>query len=381
VIITDDQRYDTLAMMPNVRHEFGDVGERFRHAFVTTPLCCPSRASIFTGLYAHNHGVVENHGEALDTHHTWQANLQAAGYETGIAGKYLNGVATEDAPHFAFRRGWDDQDPEDTRLASSAAADFLSRSEGNDTRPWALVLATHSPHKLYTVEPSQPKTVPPFEPPPGYEEADLADKDAAVQEAAQSYWPPDPPRVWHGAAPEIQAIDEMVGSVFKTLRSFGEGRDTLAFFISDNGYLLGEHRLMAKGWPYTDAVEVPMYARWPGHITRGSVSYSLVANIDIAPTIYEATGVQPNYVPDGRSLLAPSGRQNILLELPGPWRNVPTWSAIWSPTRHYIHWSDGFVEDYHLGTDPGETDARNTPDPKMERRLDRYRTCAGATCP
>ena len=173
----------------------------------------------------------------------------------------------------------------------------------------------------------------------------------------------------------------MVGSVFDTLRSFDEDQNTLAFYISDNGYLLGEHRLMAKGWPYTGSVKVPMYARWPGHITPGTVSDSLVANIDIAPTIYEATTIPPNYVPDGRSLLAPSGRHSILFELPSPWHKVSSWSAIRSRTRYYLKWSDGSVEDYDLRTDPGETEASNVPDPILERRLDRFVTCAGPACP
>jgi len=386
VVITDDQRYDTMGLMPAAQREFGQGGEQFVRAFVTTPLCCPSRSSIFTGQYAHNHGVVKNHGEGLDASKTWQRYLHDAGYLTGIAGKYLNGTSTKDAPNFDFRRNWPLDDPDDPRRTAASAKYFLSLSEQDDSQPWALVLAPHSPHKPYTVSPAIPQQIPAFEPSPGFEEGDLRDKEPAVQTTAAFYWPPDPPRVWRQAAPEIQALDEMIASVFANLGAYGEDQNTLAFFISDNGFQLGEHKLMSKGWPYTASVQVPLYARWPGHIAPGTVSNALVANIDIAPTIYEATGVSPGYVVDGRTLLAPSGRERLLLEMlrswtPRPGHEVPAWTAIWRPKQHYIHWEDGFVEDYDLNVDPGETHARNRLDPHLEAQLDRFATCAGPTCP
>src|SRR5918992_225131 len=103
VILTDDQRAAgtvTQLAMPATRRWLLDSGTRFPNAFATTPLCCPSRASIYTGQYAHNHGVRLTE-DALDHRNTLQRYLQEAGYQTGIVGKFLNSWDYQnDPPHF-----------------------------------------------------------------------------------------------------------------------------------------------------------------------------------------------------------------------------------------------------------------------------------------
>jgi arylsulfatase A-like enzyme len=84
VVVTDDQRADTLGAMPATRRIFFRKGRAFRPAFVTTPLCCPSRASIFTGLFAHNHGIKSNGSAALPQDRTVQRYLDDAGYMTAL---------------------------------------------------------------------------------------------------------------------------------------------------------------------------------------------------------------------------------------------------------------------------------------------------------
>lgn len=109
---TDDQPYYTMDVMPRTRALIGDKGVTFRNAFVTTPLCCPSRASILTGLFAHNHGVLGNNlprggatvFEDSSTVATW---LQSAGYRTGYFGKYLNDYASM-RPWPYVPPGWSD---------------------------------------------------------------------------------------------------------------------------------------------------------------------------------------------------------------------------------------------------------------------------------
>src|ERR687892_1892661 len=92
VIVTDDQRADTLRVMPKTRHYFRRNGKEFPNSFVSTPLCCPSRASIFSGRYAHNHGIFRTSANPanFDQEATLQARLHDAGYSTAIAGKYIN---------------------------------------------------------------------------------------------------------------------------------------------------------------------------------------------------------------------------------------------------------------------------------------------------
>ncbi|MBA3429894.1 MAG: sulfatase-like hydrolase/transferase, partial [Actinobacteria bacterium] len=109
IILTDDQRATgTMWVMPKTRAIFGSGGTRYNNAVATTPLCCPSRASIFSGRYAHNHGVVSNASAgALNQDLTIQAQLRRAGYRTAVAGKFLNGFPSS-PPHFdrwAVHRG------------------------------------------------------------------------------------------------------------------------------------------------------------------------------------------------------------------------------------------------------------------------------------
>ena len=183
LILTDDQRYDSMTVMPRTERIFADRGVTYPEAFVTTPLCCPSRASIFSGQYAHNHGVTDNHapngGETFDPAQSWEHDLRRAGYFTGIVGKYLNGIDTLNAPHFAFRRDTP-TDSTEPPIDLSDVDGFLASADSHDRKPWALVLAVHSPHYPFTVRPRDPRPIPPFDPPPSFGERSLSDKDPAV---------------------------------------------------------------------------------------------------------------------------------------------------------------------------------------------------------
>ena len=109
LIVTDDQRWDTLWAMPTVGSELADQGITFTNGYVSNPLCCPSRASILTGQYSHTNGVYTNKGQApfggfhaFDDGSTVATWLDGAGYRTALFGKYLNGYAGSYVPP-----GWD----------------------------------------------------------------------------------------------------------------------------------------------------------------------------------------------------------------------------------------------------------------------------------
>src|SRR5207253_1800317 len=91
----------------------------------------------------------------------------------------------------------------------------------------------------------------------------------------------------------LPPVDHMVNGVFDLLRADGELRNTLAFYLSDNGVLMGEHGWVGKTVPYTDSIGSVMFARWPHHFAAGAKDRRLAANIDIAPTVMEAAGLAP----------------------------------------------------------------------------------------
>ena len=371
LVITDDQRYDGMEVMPRTERAFGERGTAFTNAYVTTPLCCPSRASIFTGQYAHNHGVWDNHDPSeLDQSTTWPLALHRAGYTTAIFGKYLNRW-----PQGAVPEGFDEAkitaDTGSDRNTMRRARRFLDTAP----EPWALVVGFHAGHEPWDAwsryEPVGDSPLYPWE-------FDLADKASVVRD-----WPHLTERQgrwrWRAQRRELIPADRRAAELARTA-----GGDALSMFLSDNGYLMGEHQVGGKLWPYMESVHVPMYARGPG-FAPGSVSDALVANIDLAPTIYGITGVEPLVPQDGRSLLAGTERDWLLLEGPSqrevlgkPWEK---WNGYLSLDREYVRWAGGWVEDYDLGSDPWRLEAENTADPAIDALLDEAATCWAAACP
>jgi arylsulfatase A-like enzyme len=417
VIVTDDQRIGSLSVMPQTRRYFVQGGTNFKDAFVTTPLCCPSRSSIFSGLYAHNHGVVNNGpglAENLNQKILIQYYLHRAGYHTGLFGKYLNKWRTSQPPpnfdsysFFSkgepyFRGNWNHNgtlvSPHEysTTYINGLAQRFLQNRENHDKQPWFLYLATAAPHGPSVAEHRYKHApVPPWKGDPSVFEKDRSDKPPYVRQ--------DHVRLAHGRAVRqrqlrsLMSVDDMVGQLMSLLRRLGEERRTLVFFISDNGVVWADHGLHGKIVPYTPSIQVPMMMRWPGHVPADKSDNSLVANIDIAPTILDAAGLAPDKPMDGRSLLGEGPqRRSILTEYTRMRKyNVPTWASIRTETYQYIEDYNPagtkvrFREYYDLTKDPwqlhnvlADGDPSNDPDvAALSRRLARDRTCTGPDCP
>ena len=412
VFVTDDQRaQDTLVAMPQTRRWFRGSGTRFDNAFATTPVCCPARASIFTGRYAHNHNTLTNEdGEAakLDQSTTLQRYLDDAGYLTALIGRYLNGYPEMAAPpHFDryARCGCPYNKPAvnmdgSLRDVPGYSAHFMTRwvldrlreSERRDGQPWFVYVAPKAPHI-----PARPERryrragVPRPKPNPATREADVSDKPSYVAQSAANPAPSMPIRQLR----TLLSIDDMVGRVAAALRSLDEERRTLAFFVSDNGYLWGEHGMRGKGVPYGPSMRVPLLVRWPERIDRPRVSRGLVANIDIAPTVMDVAGLDPATPMDGRSLLDRSARDRLLLEMFGSkGHSGLQWSASVTRRDIYVEYRDhggatSEREYYDLRADPWQLenllgDASRANDPPLRALSSRLRTdesCAGASCP
>jgi N-acetylglucosamine-6-sulfatase len=382
LIVTDDQRSDSMQYMPLTQGIFAK-GTQFTNAYVTTPLCCPSRASILTGQYARNHGVIDNHHAGrLDESHTLATMLHRAGYLTGFIGKYLNGYSGTRIP-----AGWDQwhaysgldhggyydytlNNNGTLRDYGSGPADYSTRTfrdqglrfitdHADDARPWFLEWAPRAPHAPSTPAPRHeglPVALDPL--PPSFNEQDVSDKPAYVRDISpRSAERADrQTRRDQRAIRSLMAVDEAIQSLYDAVVAAGELEDTVWIFVSDNGLFRGEHRLDAKTMPYEEAIHVPLLIRGPGVLP--STRSELVLNIDIAPTILDYAGLAPDPLADGVSFRPsasgqPAGwRQDFLIESFVDSAARPAYRGVHGTDWVYIEYGTGEREYYDLAADP-----------------------------
>ena len=421
VIISDDQRFGTFEVMPRTRSELVGKGVFFPHAYGTTPLCCPGRASIYTGRYAHNHRVwrnAERGWRQLRTRTTLQRYLQRAGYRTAIVGKYFNDWDLGRRPPW-FDRWWVFSPGDsgaggyyDTRwnlngrlrsvhdystdFVADRAVGFIRSAERHDRRPWLLYASPFAPHEPAIPAPRDANaSVPRFRSNPAVRESDRSDKPPYARRSDLTL--EQTLRLRTAQLRALKAVDDLVSRAIRALGAAGEIRRTLVVFVSDNGFLWEEHGLERKGPPYREGVRVPLVLRWTGHLRAGRVDGRSAANIDIAPTIMDAAGIRiPRRIPmDGRSLLDRWDRRIRLTEFHHVHTaRPPTWAAFETAGFHFIEYygargSVAFREYYDLNHDPWELvnllhdgDAGNDPAiGPLHRRLAELRRCRGTTCP
>jgi arylsulfatase A-like enzyme len=407
--MTDDQRQG-MGVMPKTRRWFRG-GARFTNAFATTPLCCPSRASILTGLYVHNHGVIRNEGGAwshLDPDETFPVYLQEAGYTTALFGKYINRFPSDRAP-YGFDRWAMKTTDEDTayyggewsvdgeistfsRYSTDVIAELGERFIEEAQGPWMMMLNTAAPHYPFIPEPRYADApVGRWRGNPAVRETDRRDKPPYVRAISTTI--AEQRRVRSGQLRTLMSVDDLVGRIRSALARTPGSRNTLVFFMTDNAFTWGDHGVSMKSVPYLDSVRIPLYIRWPGHVAPGRTDRRLVANIDIAPTIMDAAGLEPPTEMDGRSLLRRWKRDRLLTENLNEMRRVPPWAAlITAAGRHYVEVYDDdgvatFHEEYDLKADPWEVEnllwdgAGTVPSPDLSSRLAADLRCRGRTCP
>ena len=345
IILTDDLAWEdlnpsTLERMPNVR-ALMEQGTTFDNSFVTNSLCCPARATVLRGQYAHNHQILHNQSPLggaerfrlsradRSTMATWVGD---GGYRTAFFGKYLNGYAGAYIPP-----GWDDwralsgnflsDDLNENGQISSYDADryhlddvlsekssvYARRADRPEPpfftadRPFLMWIGTKAPHQPATPAPRDEHTYPDITlpHPPNFDERDVSDKPDWIKDN-----PPLSPEQ-KGYMEELHrkrlqsmlAVDDMIGDLIKSLHESGELSNTYIFFTSDNGFHLGQHRLGAGKWtPYEEDIRVPLVVRGPG-VPEGRTLHHMVLNNDLAPTFADLAGTEaPSFV-DGRSLV------------------------------------------------------------------------------
>jgi N-acetylglucosamine-6-sulfatase len=422
-ILADDMRKDDLKYMPKTLSVLRDKGMSFSNAFVSNALCCPTRATIMRGQYSHNTGVWTNKGssggvQAYRNEGNEKDNvatrLDAAGYRTGLFGKYLNEYSgTKDKPRgwdrwFAHTGGADYYDykiNDDGRIIhyGSTPADYGTDVIANHAKtfigtsakagvPFFAFVAPRAPHGPATPATRDKHAYDGLKVPrrPSFNEKNVADKPLWIRKL---------PRLSDAKmtkidnraekrAETLQALDDLVAGIVSRLNDRRVLSKTYIFFTSDNGWHAGEHRIPQGKWrPYEENVHMPLLVRGPG-VGAGHQAHKLVLDTDYLPTFTAlADEKMPEYV-DGRSLLpvlegnTTAWRSAILLEAAAHYS--PAYRGIrTSDGRKYVEYAGGKKELYHLSRNPYEL--RDSYDPKdppasLATRLKKLKSCAAAGC-
>ncbi|MFG3053322.1 sulfatase [Kitasatospora sp. NPDC048239] len=367
LIVTDDQPKQTDWAIQKTIDWIAGQGVKFTNGHVATPLCAPSRSSVFSGRFAHNHGVRNNGAShSLDQNTTVQRYLKQAGYRTGLFGKYLNSwTLADNPPHFEewalLQPGFNNANWNvngtvqtisgyTTNIIKTRTLDFLDRS-ATDSRPWFAYVTPYASH-----EPNVPAAkyadtvVPAWNGRPSVTEDDRSDKPGYIQDATATL--ADAKALRTRQLRSLLSVDDAVQAIRDKLVALGQLDNTLVIYIGDNGYTWADHGWLRKGVPYSPAHEVPFYLSWPaGGYGAGTVDHRIVANIDIAPTILDAAGITPDTPQDGNSLFSTHSRDHLLVEW---WKQgtaaggPPTWSS-------YVAKDKQYTEYYQLHTDADGT--------------------------
>jgi N-acetylglucosamine-6-sulfatase len=362
LIMDDDQSAEMQRFLPKTNAAIGAKGVTFSNSYVNYSLCCPSRSTMLTGQYAHNHGVRGNqlpsggYSKMAETmSNTMPVWLQRSGYATAHIGKFLNGYGTT-SPDTEVPPGWsewygsldnpdafaggtytaygytlnengslvhygstpDVVDPAtyQTDVYSAKAADFIRR-RAPSRQPFYLSLAPRDPHAEGSgcnCTGNNPRAAPRYEgseanasPPPNasFNEADVSDKPSNIKNLPllnQTQINAVYAR-YRAQAETLHGVDDLVQNVVSTLKATGELDNTVLIFTSDNGFFHGEHRVpQGKVRVYEPSIRVPLEIRAPG-LPKGVKRNQPVVNADLAPTILDFANAKPGRVEDGRTLV------------------------------------------------------------------------------
>jgi N-acetylglucosamine-6-sulfatase len=407
-VLTDDLSSDLVQYMPHVL-AMERAGTSFKNYFVVDSLCCPSRSAIFTGQYPHNDGVFTNavpdggvvaydrHGDA---NRSFAVALSRSGYRVGLMGKYLNGYQPDDQvppgwaewdvagngyPEFDYRlnengipRDYGHQPSEYlTDVLSAKAGTFIDQA-ATDGTPFALEVAPFAPHRPSTPAPVDANSFPGLAAPrgPSFDRTPtnapswlagkppLSAKDANKIDAA-----------YRKRVQSVQSIDRLIGHLEQVLSARHQLRNTYFVFSSDNGFHMGQYRLLpGKQTAFDTDIQVPLVVVGPG-VPAGAKVSELASSIDLAPTFINIAGADAVGDPDGTSLLpawhgrpAPSDWQRaVLIEHHGDAQSAddpdvqsarsghpPSYEAMRTADSLYVEYADGEREYYDLANDPLE---------------------------
>jgi len=341
LIYTDDQRWDAMGVVQREQEDkarypwfktpnmdrIAKEGMRFRNAFVTYPLCAPSRAAFLTGRYNHLNGVANNHSDFPPASETFATLLGDAGYATAYIGKWHMGRQSGKRPGFKYSAsfvgqgrymncpfeingittntvGWVDD------VSTSYAIDFI---RDHAKEPFALVLGyktSHGPNQppprsAERFEGEEARPVPNLDSEAVYRNESKIDAPEKRRRRKAQNQGTKAKRSKKAAGGTVKvaktnlnyfrtlsAIDDNLGHILDALDKLDLSTNTVVVFTSDNGYYHGEHGLSDKRSLYEESIRVPLLVRYPEAVAKGKVLNKLALNIDVAPTFLELAGVK-----------------------------------------------------------------------------------------
>lgn len=428
LILADDLDWDPVEVMSRTRSLVASQGLTFSNSFTPTPVCAASRAALLTGRYGHNNGVRGNGGfpEVRDlgiessSLGPW---MKGAGYRTALLGKYENNYPAGEEGYIP--PGWDgwygvfeDRGASQfdwTMNENGAVARYKGGAEVFQTdvladKAAAFIRATAADQPIFMLIGATPPHGPSEAAPrhqgmfggrgvprgASFNEPDVLDKPR---------WVRNIPPLASGAVAEmdelysarldaVQALDDMVGKIVDTLQATSRLDRTYVFVTSDNGLLLGQHRVQGgKNSAYEESIAVPLLVRGPG-VPGGRLLPHVVSTIDLAPTFLAIAGAPIPGNVDGRSLLPllsatppaqGAWRQDVLIESNGGFGGVageegvgvrvPAYNAVRQVSTDgdyvYVEYTGSPDRElYDLRTDPNQLDnAINAVDPALVQRL------------
>lgn len=421
LLVTDDQRWDALGAAGNkIIHtpnmdQLARQGIRFKNAYVTTAICCVSRASILSGQQVSRHKIDDFSkafsNEALQQ--TYPLLLRSAGYATGFIGKFGIGATYPDSTLFDYwgcSRQMDAQyyltnskgeQVHNTDSVGSSINIFLDRY-GKEQQPFCLSVGFKAPHELDGTPPTYPvqdkfKTLysnaaikEPLTAAPGYWNSfpDFFRTDVNI---GRTRWKPlfSTPALHAETVKNyyrlITGVDEVIGKLLSKLNAMGIADNTVIIVMGDNGFSLGEHGLQGKWYAYEESVRVPIILYDPRvKFSDGKkVPEQIVLNIDIAPTILSLAGLPKPTTMQGENLVdimkgkVPE-RENFFYkhDFIGTPALPKSEAVIGKEWKYIIYTEHQYEELYHLTTDPKETSnlAKNAKYQKqLQHMRERYR--------
>ena len=409
-ILTDDQRFDEMGFMnpiidtPNI-DRLAREGVHFKNAFVTTALCSPSRATILTGQYMHNHGVVDNNAPPNPNSVFFPQYLQAAGYDTAFVGKWHMGEAA------SASRSLDDPQPGfDHWVSFAGQGHYYPTQLRNGLVNQLNINGEHVPQKGYITDEltdyaldylsERPSDNPfflylshkavhaNFSPAERHAEQ-YADRDipipASQADTDENYhgkpmWVKNQRNSWHGvdfpyhSSLDVQAykmeyhramsaVDDSIGRLLAWLAENGYAENTIVMLMGDNGFLFGEHGLIDKRNAYEESMRVPLVAWGPSVLPESYKVDEIVANLDIAPTMLDIAGLKSPVQFEGQSLLPLARGMSV-----SDWRKELLYEYYWefnfpsTPTTFALRTDDYKLIQYHGIWDTEELyDIKNDP--------------------